>query len=188
MNADPSCAALHSEPVRLDTMVTDGEGHLANVFAYLKEGPGLTGNAAPEEPHLLDQEGCQYVPHVSGMQVGQTLKIRNGDATLHNVHAVPEQNREFNFGQPFQGMEIEQVFKSSEVMIRFKCDVHPWMSAYIGVLEHPFFAVSAKDGTFAIEGIPAGTYTLEAWHEELGTRTLTVTLQESGMEDVAIDF
>jgi len=188
MDADPSCAELHDEPVLYDTMVTDGEGHLGSVFVYLKEGSALRGHPVPEEPHLLDQVGCQYTPHVSGMQVGQRLIMRNSDMTLHNVHSLPEKNREFNYGQPFEGMEIEHVFESGEVMVRFKCDVHSWMTAYVGVLAHPFFAVTAEDGSFSIEGIPPGSYTLEAWHEGLGTQTVTVTLQESQTEEVTIDF
>ncbi len=186
MDADPVCAGLHTEAVHTEKVVAEG-GHLANVFVYVKE--GLTGSyQAPSEAHLLDQRGCQYSPHVSGLMVGQTLLIRNSDQTLHNIHALPKVNDEFNQGQPFVDMELEKTFDLSEVMVRFKCDVHPWMSSYMGVLEHPFFAVSGTDGSFSIEGLPAGDYVVEAWHEELGTQTQNVTVEADGTVEASFDF
>ena len=174
MDADPVCMSLHSEPVLTEKFVV-ADGKLANVFVYVKE--GLSGSySAPEESALLDQTGCQYVPHVSGVQVGQKLVFRNSDQTLHNVHALPTVNDEFNNGQPFQGMELEKSFDQAEVMIPFKCDVHPWMGAYMAVLDHPFFAVSAADGSYMIDGLPAGEYVIEAWHETMGAQTLAVTV------------
>ena len=187
MNADPVCASLHTDEVHTEQVVTDDAGNLANVFVYVKE--GLTGtHSAPADAHVLDQIGCQYTPHVSGVVVGQKLIIRNSDQTLHNVHALPENNPEFNQGQPFQGMELEKTFDQPEVMVRFKCDVHPWMSSYMGVLEHPFFAVSGTDGAFDIGGLPAGDYVLEAWHEHLGTQTQNVTVAADGTAEVSFDF
>lgn len=183
MDADPVCAGLHEgEVTTQQVMATDG--NLANVFVYLKDAPG--SYPAPAEPVVLDQQGCTYHPHVAGIQVGQKLIIRNSDPTLHNVHALPAVNPEFNQGQPFQGMELEKTFDQAEVMIRFKCDVHPWMSSWMGVLPHPFFAVTGEDGSFSMENVPAGEYTLEAWHETLGTKTQTVTVTEGG--DVAVSF
>lgn len=186
MDADPVCMSLHSEPVHTEkVVVTDGQ--LANVFVYVKE--GLSGSySAPGDSKLLDQTGCQYVPHVAGLQVGQKLVIRNSDQTLHNVHAMPTLNQEFNNGQPFQGMELERTFDKAEVMIPFKCDVHPWMASYIGVVDHPFFAVSGVDGSFAIDGLPAGDYVLEAWHEELGTQTMSVSVGAGAAAEAAFDF
>ncbi len=186
MDADPVCAGLHTEAVHTEKVVAEA-GHLANVFVYVKE--GLTGSySAPSEAHVLDQRGCQYFPHVSGLMVGQTLLIRNSDPTLHNIHALPKVNDEFNQGQPFQDMELEKSFTQSEVMVRFKCDVHPWMESWMAVLEHPFFAVSGSDGSFSIEGLPAGDYVVEAWHEELGTQTQSVTVGEDGTVEVNFDF
>lgn len=187
MNADPTCASLHTTPV--DTgkyLVKDGK--LGNVFVYVKT--GLEGKTfpTPTEKKVLDQQGCQYHPHVMGIQVGQPLSIKNSDATLHNIHAMPKSNTEFNQGQPIQNMEFDKVFDKAEVMIPFKCDVHPWMSAYIGVLEHPYYAVSGEDGSFAIDKLPPGTYTLEAWHEELGTATQDVTVAANQTVDVTFDF
>ncbi len=120
--------------------------------------------------------------------VGQKLVIRNSDPTLHNVHALPSKNEEFNQGQPFQGMELEKTFDQPEVMVRFKCDVHPWMSSYMGVLNHPFFAVSGADGSFSIDGLPAGDYEVEAWHEELGAKTMSVSVAADGTAAANFDF
>jgi plastocyanin len=187
MDADPVCASLHTEEVHTEQIVVDDSGNVANVFVYVKEGLG-GGYPIPEDAHVLDQLGCQYSPHVSGMMVGQQLTIRNSDPTLHNVHAMPSANAEFNSGQPFQGMELEHTFDSAEVMVPFKCDVHPWMSSYIAVLEHPFFGVSAGDGSFSIVDLPAGDYVLEAWHETLGTKTQSVTVADGESIDVTFDF
>ena len=132
--------------------------------------------SSPENAVVLDQQGCKYRPHVIGIQVGQPLEVRNSDATLHNVHAVPKVNREFNFGQPTKGMKSTRTFDKVEVMVPFRCDVHGWMNAYAGVLAHPFFAVSKADGSFEIKGLPAGSYTIEVWHEQLGTQTTKVTV------------
>lgn len=187
MDADPKCAALHGEPVQ--TQKIEGEqGKLANVFVYVKSGLESYDFPTPTEKKTLDQQGCRYHPHVMGIQVGQPLVIKNSDDTLHNVHALPEQNQEFNQGQPFQNMEFEKTFSSPEVMVDFKCDVHPWMNAYIGVVDHPYYAVTDESGNFEIPKLPPGTYTLEAWHEELGTQTKDVTVEQNGTVEVTFDF
>lgn len=187
MDADPACVGMHTEDVHTESVVTGAEGQLANVFVYVKD--GLTGSyPAPTDKKLLDQKGCQYSPHVSGIQVDQTLVIRNSDATLHNIHALPEKNREFNQGQPVQGMESERTFDQVEVMVPFKCDVHPWMNSYLAVLDHPFYAVTGEDGTFSIEGLPVGEYTIEAWHEEFGPQTQTVTITADAASEVSFDY
>lgn len=186
MNADPVCSDMHTGPVETEKVVQDG-GKLANVFVYVKE--GLSGSwDAPADAHLLDQKGCKYTPHVSGIMVGQTLTIRNSDPTLHNVHALPEENEEFNNGQPFEGMTMDKTFDKVEVMVPFKCDVHPWMSAYMAVLDHPFFAVSGADGSYEIDGLPAGDYVLEAWHETLGAKTMDVSVAADSASGASFDF
>lgn len=186
MDADPVCLGLHTESVQTETIVAEA-GKLANVFVYVKE--GVSGSySAPADAKVLNQEGCTYIPHVLGVMTGQTLVIRNSDSTLHNVHALPQNNEEFNQGQPFQGMELEKEFDTQEVMVRFKCDVHPWMGAYLGVLDHPFFAVSGADGSFEIDGLPAGDYVIEAWHETLGTQTQSVSVAGDGAVGVTFDF
>ena len=163
---DADCSALHEGVVMSDAvMISDGK--LGNVFVYVKE--GLEGHTftPPAEPVVFDQKGCMYMPHVFGVQVGQTVKILNSDPFLHNINAQAETNRPFNFGMPKQGDERERSFRVPEIMVKIKCDVHPWMGAYAGVVAHPFFATSGMDGSFSIEGLPAGEYVLEAWHENL---------------------
>jgi hypothetical protein len=129
-----------------------------------------------------------YDPHVFGMQANQPLKILNSDETLHNVHSLPEKSTQFNLAMPFKGMELTKKFSKPEVMVKIKCDVHPWMAAYVGVLDHPFFAVSAADGAFQMPKLPAGTYTIEAWHEKFGTQTQTVALGEGETEVIGRIF
>lgn len=185
MNADPNCAAANEGDVYTETVVAEG-GKLANVFVYVKNAPA--GGAAPTETVVLNQEGCTYYPHVFGVQTGQEFIVRNSDQSLHNIHATPATNEGFNQSQPFEGMEMTKSFDKGEIMVPFKCDVHPWMSAYIGVVDHPYFAVTGADGSFTIDGIPAGTYTVEAWHETFGTRTAEVTVEADGAAGATFDF
>jgi plastocyanin len=174
MTSDPLCMP---EGPTLSEVVLVGPGNgLQNVFVYVKDGLGDRTFTAPATPVVLDQKGCKYMPHVFGAQVGQPVKIINSDGTLHNVHAVPKENTEFNFGQPLKGMESTQTFTKAEIMVPFRCDVHGWMAAYGGIVPHPFFAVTKNDGTFEIKGLPAGTYTIETWHERFGLQTQTVTV------------
>ena len=186
MSADPTCASLHTDPVYDDSVVVNTDGTLRNVFVYVKEGlEGQTLPAPPSTSVTIDQKGCQYFPHVFGIQVGQTLEILNSDATLHNIHSLAEKSKQFNLGMPIQGMKLTKKFDNPEIMVKMKCDVHPWMHAYVGVLAHPFFGVSGEDGTFTIKDLPAGEYTIEAWHEKYGPQTQKVTV---GEEATTIDF
>ena len=159
-------------------------GALANVFVYIKE--GAKASEATGEGPVLDQVGCQYQPYVLGVQTGQKIKIRNSDATLHNVHATPKLNKEFNFAQVTKGQINERAFEKSEVMVRMKCDVHPWMFAYVGVVDHPYFAVTGADGSFKLSGVPAGKYTVEAFHMKAGSATKEITVGADG--NVTADF
>ena len=186
MNSDPVCLKQATDTETEYYVVGDGGG-LGNVFVYVKS--GLTGSFPPaSDTIILDQQGCRYTPHVFGIQVGQTLQVVNSDPTLHNIHATPANNAEFNTGQPIQGMTFDREFDNVEIMVPFKCDVHGWMNAYVGVLDHPFFAVSGSDGAFDISGLPPGTYEIEAWHEELGTQTESVTVAEAGTAEVSFTF
>lgn len=185
MTADANCQP-EGTPVNESLLVADGA--LQNAFVYVKDGLGNLVFPVPTTPVVLDQQGCHYVPHVFGVQAGQPVEVRNSDPTLHNVHAMPRANREFNTGQPLQGMKTTHVFTVTEVMVPFKCDVHGWMNAYVGVLDHPFFSVSAADGTFTITGLPPGTYTIEAVHETLGAQTQSVTIGERDTADVGFTF
>ncbi|HUK83345.1 MAG TPA: carboxypeptidase regulatory-like domain-containing protein [Verrucomicrobiae bacterium] len=186
LGADPVCEAAHEGKLFTEDVLVNDDGTLRNVFVYIKQ--GLTGRkfSPPHEPVVLDQSGCLYHPHVQGIQVGQPLLIRNSDDTLHNIHALTEKNDAFNLGQPMRGMESRKMFTKPEVMIHFKCDVHPWMSCYLGVLDHPFFAVTGDGGTFALTNVPAGDYIVEAWHEKVGTQTANVHVDKD--ETKTIDF
>src|SRR5688572_24029554 len=185
-SSDPYCEQQGAATT--ETVVVGGESTLQNVFVYVKDGLGDRVFPTPSTAAVLDQKGCRYVPHVMGIQVGQTLEILSSDNTLHNVHAIPEQNREFNKAHQMAGIKHTHVFSTREVMVPFKCDVHRWMSAYIGVLDHPYYSVTGPNGTFELKGLPPGTYTIEAWHEKLGTQTQTVTIGEKQTSDVEFTF
>ncbi|MBI4788888.1 MAG: carboxypeptidase regulatory-like domain-containing protein [Chloroflexi bacterium] len=188
MDAEPTCAAKYAEGPFAENVVVNKDGNtLKNVFVYVKEGLGGKTFPAPQQAVVLDQSGCHYVPHVFGVQAGQTLTIRNSDGILHNIHPKPKTNKEFNIGQP-RVMDTNRTFDKPEVMIPVFCEVHGWMNAYVGVLEHPFFAVSGDDGTFTIQGLPPGDYTLEAWHEEYGTQTQKFTVAAKETKTVDLTF
>ncbi len=150
MDADPICLTKHAEPVYPESLVLGDGNTMGNVFVYVKGGLGKKDYPVPAEAAVLDQAGCQYTPHVLGLLVGQTLKILNPDGTLHNVHALAKDNAEFNLAMPKFRTETTKVFDKPEMMINFKCDVHPWMGAYVAVMPHPYFNVTQKDGKFSI--------------------------------------
>lgn len=187
MSADAFCAKAHPGDVTREDIAIGKDKGLANVFVYVKS--GINGTyPAPAAAATIDQKGCTYHPHVFGVVAGQNIEILNSDDTLHNIHSLPEKNEAFNLGMPVKGMKYTKKFDKPEVMIRIKCDVHGWMSAYCGVLSHPFFAVTAADGTYTIKDLPAGTYTIEAWHEKLGTQTLQVTVGATDSKTAAFTF
>ena len=175
MNADPVCASKHDAPVYPEILVLDDDRGMANVFVQVKN-PPAGNHTAPSTPVVIDQNGCRYEPHVSGVMAGQGLMFKNSDGVLHNVHGLPKVNREFNIGMPPAVLEKGQTLNKPEPVFSVKCDVHPWMKSYVAVMTHPYFGVSAKDGTFKIDGLPTGTYDIEAWHERLGTQTTKVTV------------
>jgi len=186
MNSDPVCVK-EATNTETDYYAVGDNGGLGNVFIYVKE--GLQGSfPADSSTVILDQNGCRYTPHVFGIQVGQTLQVVNNDPTLHNIHATPTNNAEFNTGQPIEGMTFDRTFDTAEVMVPFKCDVHGWMNAFVGVVDHPFFSVSGRDGAFDISTLPPGNYVIEAWHEELGTQTQEITVAEGETAPVSFVF
>jgi plastocyanin len=167
---DAVCGGLNAKPVTTRHFVVGSDNGLANVFVYIKQGAPKAPAPAGDAP-VLDQKGCMYEPYVMGVVTGQKFKVHNSDALLHNVHATPKANKEFNFAQVSKGQENEKSFDQAEVLVRMKCDVHPWMFAYIGVVDHPYFAVTDKDGNFTIKNVPPGKYTVEAYHLKAGAKT-----------------
>jgi hypothetical protein len=182
MDSDPLCKA---DGATSDALLVGADGGVGNVFVYLKEGVSGT-YPPPEDAVMLDQVGCRYIPHVFGVQVGQPLHITNSDPAVHNVNAVARTNRGFNLIQQPDSSSSTRQFEAPEVMVPIRCDVHPWMNAWAGVVAHPFFAVTGEDGTFQIGRLPAGTYTIEAWHEHLRTQTRTITVD--GTSDATVTF
>lgn len=185
MNADAACAAKGSGAVSETVTVKDGK--LQNVFVYIKDGTTddkkkITSFAfdVPAEPAKLDQVGCRYMPHVLGIQASQKFVVTNSDPTAHNVNVQGKSNASWNTSQPPNAPPIEQKFSRPETLIPIKCNQHPWMKSYVGVLSHPFYAVSAEDGSFTIKNLPPGKYTLVAWHERFGEKTMEVTVAPKG--------
>lgn len=185
MDADPVCAGKHSEPVYPETLVLGDGNTVANIFVQVKDSFAQGDYPAPTAPVVIDQRGCLYHPHVVGVLAGQPLQFWNSDEILHNVHGTPAANREFNLGMPGTLTEKAHTFDTPEEFVPVKCDVHPWMSAYVAVMTHPYFDVTGDDGRFEIK-VPPGTYTVEAWHEKLGTRTAEVTVADG--ETASVDF
>ena len=187
MAADPICDGQHAGgPARSEWLLAKDDGSLRNVFVYVEDGLNGKKFDIPSEPVVLDQIGCIYVPHVIGVQAGQNIDILNSDGTLHNVHSMPKNknNTAFNEAMPGARKKITKKFDDEEVMVRMKCDVHPWMGAYIGVMNHPYFAVTDENGNFTIKNLPAGEYTLKAWHERLPAKTATIKVGEDGETSV----
>ncbi len=184
MSEEAACKAKYPTAPTEETVMMNANGTLANVFVYVKAGlPAGATYPVPATPVVLNQGGCRYHPHVLGMMVGQSFEIDNSDPLLHNIKAKPKANRPFNISQPSAGMKrtltpssSPPTFTAPEVMVPLECNVHGWMNAFVGVLPHPFFAVTGTDGSFSIKGLPPGTYTIEAWHEKYGTQTATVTV------------
>jgi len=174
--AEPMCSKKH-ETVPNEALVLGAGNSMANVLVRVVSGlPAGKTWPAPKEPVVMAQEGCQYVPHVMGIMVGQPFKVLNDDGVLHNVHALPKVNRPFNMAMPPTRKEAQETFAQAEGMFTVKCDVHPWMQAFLGVFSNPFFSVTKTDGKFSIANLDPGTYEIEAWHEKLGTQKATVTV------------
>jgi hypothetical protein len=182
----PSCGRLNPNGATTRHFVVGPDGGLGNVFVYLKN---ARATPVPEDGPLLDQVACLYEPYVLGVVTGQKFTIRNSDPELHNVHATPKLNREFNLGQPLQGQVNLKSFPKPEVFVRMKCDVHPWMFAYIGVVDHPYFTVTDTNGVFRIPpGFPAGTYTVSAMHVKAGELTQKVSIHEGERRALQFQF
>ena len=178
LDADPICVANNEIAPKKEWLILDENKGVKNVLVFVTEGLNID-YSPPEEPVVIDQKGCIYSPHVLGIMAGQQLDILNNDGTLHNIHALPKVNKEFNKAQPRSKKKLSVKFEKPEAPFKVKCDVHPWMGAYIGVFDHPCFAVSGDDGTYIISDLKPGEYVIEAWHEKLGSQTANVTVSDS---------
>jgi plastocyanin len=177
MEADPACAKMHAKPAPNEMLVLGSGNTMGNILVWVSKGlPSGKTWPAPKTPVTLDQKGCTYVPHVMGIMVGQPYRILNSDGILHNIHTLPKVNPSFNKGMPATLKETSTVFAKPEAVFNIKCDVHPWMSAYVAVFTHPFYSVTGTDGKFNITGLDPGTYEITAWHEKLGTQTASITV------------
>lgn len=187
MDATPACARMHSGPVYAEDVVINANGTLKNAFVYIKSGLAAGEYPTPTTGVKLDQKGCIYTPRVVGVMVNQPLEISNSDDTGHNIHPMPKVNREWNESQPPKGDLKVKTFPKEELPpILFKCNIHPWMRAWVGVSSHPFFAVTGEDGTFTIKDVPAGEYTLEVWQERYGVQEIKIKVEPK--QAVTADF
>lgn len=188
MDVDPQCAKLHPSPLSDEVIKANSGGALANAFVYIKQGLEDKKFEPPSDPVVIDQRGCWFGPRVLGIQVGQTLKVTNSDPLTHNIHPMPQINRDWNQSQSPGAEAFMRRFTQPEVMIRVKCNIHAWMHAWIGAVAHPYFAVTGEDGAFQLSNVPPGTYTIEVWQEELGRQEQPVTLAPSGKSDLVFKF
>ena len=187
MSADPVCAKQHPLPMLAQEIMADAKGDLENAIVFVAEGLGDRTFDPPAQPAVVEQKGCMYLPHVLAVRANQPLQLVNDDATSHNIHPQPANNREWNKAEP-PGSKLEESFAREEIAIPVKCNVHPWMRGYIAVFKHPYFVVTGKDGSFDLSNLPPGTYTIKAWHEKLGTSTQTVTVGASETKEISFVF
>jgi hypothetical protein len=185
---ETECKRSHKGPVQSEEVILNKDGSLANVFVYVSSGLEGKKFEPAKAPVKIDQRGCMFAPHVVGVMTSQPLLVSNSDPVTHNVHPIPEKNREWNQGQPPGAPEIERTFRVEEIMIPVKCNVHSWMRSYICVVAHPYFAVTGEGGTFELAGLPPGEYTITAWHEKFGKQEAKVTLAPSGAGTAEFTF
>ena len=189
--ADEKCAKIHGgKRVKPDTVVVNDNETLRNVFVWVKTGVEGWNFPMPEGDALLDQHGCLYEPHVQGMRTGQSLSIATSDPTAHNVHGYAKVNRPFNRSQPAgaANVSIRMRKRESTPPMKVKCDIHPWMNAYVAVVDHPYFAVTGDDGSFELANLPPGTYTIAAWHEKYDSIEQTVTVGDEEARTLDFDY
>jgi plastocyanin len=187
LSGDPQCAAQHPGPVLADDALVR-DGRVENVFVYVRDGLGERTFAVPDTPVTIDQVGCVYRPHVIGAQTCQPIQFVNSDALLHNVHGMPERSAPWNFGMAVKGSKRTVRIEKPEVAVEVRCDVHPWMRAYLGVVSHPYFAVTGADGRFTLADVPPGDYVVASWHERFGTRESRVTLGAKETKQVSFTY
>ena len=188
MSSEPACVEAHHGRPFDESVVVNPNGTLANVFVYIKS--GLEGKTfePPATPVTIDQKGCWFHPRVMGIEVGQVLHVTNSDPVTHNIHPLAQINREWNHSQGAGDPQLTRKFIKPEVMVPVKCNIHNWMHAFIGVLPHPYFAVTNEQGTFDLPNVPAGNYVLAVWQEKYGTQEQNVTVTPSGSAEVNFTF
>ncbi len=187
MSADPKCSQAHASGAMTQDIEADSKGDLENVVVYVSQGLGDAKFDPPQQPAVIEQKGCMYMPHVIAIRANQSLNVVNADSTTHNIHPSPNNNREMNQSQP-PGVPLTLTFAREEIAIPVKCNIHPWMRSYIAVFKHPFFAVTGKDGSFEIPNLPPGNYTITAWHEKLGTSLQRITVGDSETKTLEFVF
>ncbi len=187
MGAEPLCEKKHTGPVFVGNVQVNGNGTLKNVFVWVKQGLENYSFETPEQPVVLNQDGCIYDPHVFGVQTSQPLKMLNSDAITHNIHPIPQLNREWNETQA-PGQDKVKSFPRQEVMVSVKCNIHPWMKCYIGVVPHPYFYVTGDEGNFKLANLPPGKYIIEAWHEKFGTIEQEIMVGPMETKEVQFSF
>jgi plastocyanin len=188
MAAEPSCAKEHAAPATTQEALVGKGGALENVVVYLQGDFTKYKFDAPANPAAITQKGCMYDPHVVVLETGQSFQVINADPVTHNIHPLPKDNREWNESQPPGSAPINQTFAHQEIAIPVKCNIHPWMKAYIAVFNHPYFAVTGKDGSFDLKNVPPGSYTLVAWHELYGTSQQPVVVGPKESKTLKITF
>lgn len=189
MDSDPKCVEMNSGGATDGSVLVDASGGLQNVFVYVSKGTDAWTFTVPEEPVILDQTGCNYTPRVVGMMTGQALRVQNSDPTVHNVHTYPKKNRASNVSQPAGSKPLEIEMKRSEVLVAVKCDMHSWMQARVGIVDNPFFAVTAADGSFTLPKLAAGEYTVSAVHEVFGKASKqTITIGDGEAQSISFEF
>jgi plastocyanin len=187
MAADPLCTKQHAGSVFTQDILVDAKGALQNVVVFVAHGLPDGTSSPSTAPAVIEQKGCMYLPHVIAVRANQPLQMVNSDPISHNIHPIPVNNREWNKAEP-PGSKIEDTFAHEEIAIPVKCNVHPWMRAYIAVLDHPYFALTGKDGTFDLGNLPPGTFTIKAWHEKLGTSSQLVTVGANETREISFEF
>jgi len=186
MSASSACVQANPKPVAAPTIVIGDRGALANVVVYVKSGLGNYRFDVPQEPAILAQKNCMYEPHVVALMTGQSFEVQNNDPTMHNVHPMPQHNRQWSTSQPAGSAPLKSVLARPEFAMPVLCNVHPWMRAFVFAFDHPYFAVTPPSGTFELRNLPPGTYTIEAWQENLGVLDQTVTV--GARETISISF
>jgi len=188
MSDDPACIEAHRGKPADESLLVSPSGALANVFVYIKTGLEGKTFGVPSTPVTIDQNGCWFRPRILGVQTNQILQVTNSDPVTHNIHPMGQINREWNHSQGAGDPPLARKFIKPEIMIPVKCNIHHWMRAYIGVLDHPYFAVSKQDGSYTITGLPPGTYTIGLWHESLGAQEREVTVSPHAGTVVNVTF